>query len=226
MEKYSHNLYRCGRRQQGIGSNKSRRERHNIIAGLTEDRVGEIEEFALPLLVRIFDVFSIPATFAIRGQLTEVENSGLDILLKSSIKHDIGAHGYYHRKFTSLSEKEAEYELDLISNGMQKFGLVPRIFVFPANCVAHLNLLEKHNYRCYRSRGGFRKDSMCIEKRGCLYNIHPSLFIDHHAKYAFLQRILDISIKYQSLFHIWFHLWKRAHYRGKLDYLRSSAQNY
>lgn len=187
-----------------INSGKNDANVHNHIS---EYRVGKIEEEALPLFVEIFNDFEIPVTFAIRGQLTEVNDSILEILLRSSVKHDIGAHGYYHREFTNLSRNEAENELNMISSGMKKFGIVPRSFVFPKNSVAHLDLLEKYGYKCYRSYGDFMNDCMYIEKQGQLYDIHPSLYIDQGTSFTFLKKILDISIAKKLPFHFWFHLW-------------------
>jgi hypothetical protein len=179
----------------------------NVNNGISEYQVGELEETAFPLFVETFNDFEIPVTFAIRGQLTEVNDPILELLLKSSVKHDIGAHGYYHREFTNFSCNEAEKELNMISAGMKKFGIVPRSFVFPKNSVAYLDLLEKYGYECYRSHGDFMNDCMYIEKRGRLYDVHPSLYISQHTKFTFLKKILDISVARKLPFHVWFHLW-------------------
>jgi len=194
-----------GSRELGV-LNKGKND-ENVHQHFSEYRVGEIEELALPLFVETFSDFEIPVTFAIRGQLTEVDDSVLGFLLKSSVKHDIGAHGYYHREFTSLSRNEAENELNMISTGMKKFGIVPRSFVFPKNSVAHLDLLERYGYKCYRGYGDFMNDCMYIERKEQLYNIHPSLYLDEGTSSVFLKKILDISISRKLPFHVWFHLW-------------------
>ena len=143
----------------------------NVNRYLDEYSVGVIEERALPLFVDLFSDFGVPATFAVRGQSIEVDYSVFKLLLDSSIKHDIGAHGYYHREFTNLSRNEAKNELNLISSGMKKFGIIPRSFVFPKGSVAHLDLLEKYGYLCYRGYGDFMSDCMHIEKQGQIINI-------------------------------------------------------
>lgn len=194
-----------GNRQLGVinrGKNDVNVGRHT-----SEYRVGEIEELAFPLFLETFNDFEVPVTFATRGQLTEANDSILELLLKSSVKHDIGAHGYYHREFTSLSRNEAESELRMISAGMKKFGIVPRSFVFPRNRVAHLNLLEKYGYECYRSYGNLTSDCMYIEKRGLLYDVHPSLYLCQGARLIFLKKILDIAISKRLPLHLWCHLW-------------------
>lgn len=209
-----------GSRELGV-INRGKND-ENISRRISEYHVGKIEEAALPLFVENFNDFEIPATFAIRGQLTEVNDSILQLLLHSSIEHDIGAHGYYHRVFTNLSRYEAEKELNMISSGMKKFGIVPRSFIFPKNRVAHLDLLEKYGYECYRSRGGFMNDCMYIERYGELYDIHPSLYIDQHTKSVFLKKMLDISTMKKSPFHIWFHLWK---FGEKIGLVKKSIDN-
>jgi hypothetical protein len=179
----------------------------NVNLYISEYRIGKIEETALPLFVETFNDFEVPVTFAIRGQLIEVNDSIPELLLKSSVKHDIGAHGYYHREFTNLSRNEAENELNMISANMEKFGIDPRSFVFPRNKVAHLDLLERHGYKCYRGYGDFMNDRMHIERKGQLINIHPSLHLDDGTSFVFLKKILDISVARKLPFHVWFHLW-------------------
>jgi peptidoglycan/xylan/chitin deacetylase (PgdA/CDA1 family) len=194
-----------GSRELGV-INKGKNDA-NVHSYFSECRVGEIDERAFPLFVSTFDDFEIPVTFAMRGQLTELNYSGLELLLESSVKHDIGAHGYYHRRFTNLSHNEAENELNMISTGMKKFGIIPRSFVFPRGSVAHLNLLEKYGYLCYRGYGDFKSDRMYIEKQGQIYNVHPSLCLDQGTRPFFLKKILDISISRKLPFHVWFNLW-------------------
>jgi hypothetical protein len=178
---------------------------------ISEYLVGEIEERAFHLFVDLFDDFEMPVTFAMRGQLTEVDDSILNLLCESSVKHDIGGHGYSHRQFKNLSHNEAKTELNMLSVGMKKFGVIPRSFVFPRlsgpKGVAHLDLLEKYGYKCYRGYGDFLSDCMYIEKQGRMYDIHPSLYIDQSTSYIFLKKMLDIAIAKRAPFHIWFHLW-------------------
>jgi peptidoglycan/xylan/chitin deacetylase (PgdA/CDA1 family) len=186
--------------------NKGKRDR-DVNIRFSEYQIGKIEELAVPMFVETLDDFGIPITFAVRGQLTEVDGQVLELLLASGVRHDIGAHGYYHRKFTRLANDEAEEELSMISAGMKEYGLVPRTFVFPVNCVAHLDLLEKYNYLSFRGYGDYLKDCMYIEKCGGLYNVHPSIYFDQHTNLQLLKKILDISIKNRSPFHLWFHSW-------------------
>ena len=203
-----------GSRELGV-LNKGKND-ENIVRGMSERRVGEIDEVAFHLFLETFNDFEIPVTFAIRGQLVEVDNSILESLLKSSVEHDIGAHGYSHREFSNLSRNEAENEMKLISEGMKKFGIAPRSFVFPRGGLAHLDLLARYGYTCYRGVGNFMRDCMYIEKQDGLYNIHPSLYLDQSISSVFLNKILDIAITKKLPFHIWFHLWNFGETKGSI----------
>jgi len=198
--------------------NKGRRDL-DISSRLSEYLVGKIEEQALPIFINLFNNFGVPVTFAIRGQLMEVDDLVLNFLRKSSIKHDIGAHGYYHRSFTSLTRGDAKKELKKIRLAMEKFDITPRSFVFPKNRVAHLDLLEEQGYKCYR---GARPYRMHVEKRGSLFNICPSLYINRDSSPHLVKRMLNIAISEKLPFHIWFHLWN---FGQEIETMRRSINN-
>jgi hypothetical protein len=172
---------------------------------LPESKLGEIEEQAIPLIAQLLDELNIPATFAIRGQLTETSENVIEYLKKCKVKHDIGAHGYSHKCYTMLSESEAEEELIKIHMGLKKHNIEPRSFIFPKNRIAHLSLLEKYRYKSYRGRAGFKYDSLNIEKHGQLYNVHPSFFLGRSPSPFLINRIIDISAKRKLPCHFWFH---------------------
>jgi len=176
----------------------------------TEREIGKTEEQFLPFFIEAFDKEDIPITFAVRGQLTEIDSLFMKTLLHCKVSHEIGAHGFYHKQFTDLTSTEAEMELSQVSNGMRKYGIEPKSFIFPRNCIAHLDLLEKYGYLCYRGRGTLFNDSMRIEKNGNLYNVCPSLYMDVSSNLRLYKKILDISIKRKLPLHIWFHLWSCA----------------
>jgi hypothetical protein len=194
-----------GHRQLGI-INKGKND-SNVHKHLSEWAIGQIEEWAFPVFIDLFNDFEIPVTFAMRGQLTELDDTILELFRRSTVNHDIGAHGFYHKTFATLTRESAEDELVRIESGMRKSGITPKSFVFPRNSVAHLELLEKYGYKCYRSLGGFAKDCMLISKEGSLFNVHPSLYVEQGSHHQILERILDISITQRLPFHMWFHLW-------------------
>jgi len=172
----------------------------------SESFVGEVEQRNLPLLLSLFDDFEIPVTFAFRGQLFDVDTSLPKLVMSSSIKHEIGSHGYYHRAFTSLSCEEANEELKMTTIAMKKIGVIPRSFVFPRNKIAHLDLLKKHGYICYRGLGGFTRDGTYIRTDyDELCDIHPSQYIGRTADPFFVKKTVDICARRRLPFHVWFH---------------------
>ena len=169
--------------------------------------VGQIEEKALPFFVDMFETLNMPVTFALRGQCLDIDTTAVESIIGSSIRHDVGSHGYTHRRFGDLSVSEAESELDMTSAAMKKCGVSPKSFVFPQDSVAHLDLVEKFGYKSYRSFGSFFHDRMQLEKQGALYNICPSLHLTRSANSLFLKKLLDVAISERAPFHVWFHLW-------------------
>jgi len=189
----------------------------NVHNYYTEAYVGDIEERALPRFIKTFSEVELPVTFAVRGQLTELNDPTVKMLLDSPVKHDIGAHGYYHRNFQTLTHEEAESELRLIASGMKKFGITPKSFIFPRNAVRHLDVLEQFGYKCYRDDGNFRSDAMFIEKRGNLYNIQPSLYLSPSLSPVILQKILDVAVIKKAPLHFWFHPWNFGATNKQID---------
>jgi peptidoglycan/xylan/chitin deacetylase (PgdA/CDA1 family) len=179
----------------------------NVHKLLSEARVGDIEEHALPRFINTFSNFEVPATFALRGQLSELEEPFMDLFLNSSVKHDIGAHGYYHKNFKFFTRAEAEKELTLTAIGLKKLGVTPKSFIFPRNAIRHLDALEKFGYACYRENGNLRSDGMFIEKKGDLYNIQPSLYLCPSISPLILKKILDLAVTKKAPLHLWFHTW-------------------
>jgi peptidoglycan/xylan/chitin deacetylase (PgdA/CDA1 family) len=188
-----------------LGERNKGKNDSNVHGYLSERYVGKVEEEIVPTLIRFFDNLAIPVTFAIRGQLVEVENSILEQLLNSPIEHEIGAHGYYHRTFTSLSRAQAQNELEMISTGFQKFGVKPTSFVFPWNRVSHLNMLERFGYVSYRDEGGLLKEGMFVRRKGQLYDVHPGFHLGLTYDPIFLNKIIDIAATRRLPFHVWFH---------------------
>jgi glycosyltransferase involved in cell wall biosynthesis/peptidoglycan/xylan/chitin deacetylase (PgdA/CDA1 family) len=196
----------AGCRQLGF-INQGRNDR-NVHLVFSESFIGGLEEFAIPVLGQAFSNFEVPATFAIRGQLADVSPVTIELLLDSPVKHDIGAHGYSHRNFQTLSIGEAEDELKRISASLGKYGIIPKSFVFPRNGISHLDLLRNHGYKCYREGArNILEDGMFIDKKEGLFNIQPSLYLNTTLSPTILERILDIAIAKRAPLHLWFHPW-------------------
>jgi peptidoglycan/xylan/chitin deacetylase (PgdA/CDA1 family) len=206
----------AGSRQLGL-INQGRNDQ-NVHLCFSESYIGEIEALALPVLTNTLNDLGVPATFAIRGQLADVSGKIIEDLLDSNVKHDIGAHGYSHRSFKEFSTQEAEDELKKIQESLGRFGVNPKSFVFPRNQVAHLDLLEKFGYKCYReAAGGFFGDCMLIEKKNELFNIQPSLYLNVSFSPTILKKLLDVAIAKKAPLHLWFHPWSFGETDNKIE---------
>lgn len=177
----------------------------NISHKHSEWKIGQIEENVFPIVLEFFNAIEIPVTIALRGQLAEVNTSIVDLIHDSPIRHDVGAHGYYHKRFTEMSADEAESELNKVSKAMKAFQIRPKTFIFPRNMVAHLELIRKFGYTCYRDCGGLLRDGMYIKKVDGLYDVHPSLYVTQHSSPLLLRRLVEISFEKKLPFHLWFH---------------------
>ena len=184
---------------------------------LTEYQVATIEELAIPLFVDLFEKLNLPVTFAIRGQLLEVGKDVLIPLLQTSVKHEIGSHGYSHRSFTYLSRDAAEIELRMASSLMNRCGLSPKSFIFPRNKIAHLDMLSQYGYKCYRGKAGFHHDGMYIRKHDQIYDVHPSLCLGKGITPFFPMKMLDICISKKLPMHVWLHLWSFGSERSSIE---------
>ncbi len=190
----------------------------NVHKYFSEYKIGELEESMLPLFLDSFGQYNVPATFAIRGQLGELDLKAKDIF-GTTMKHDLGAHGYYHKSFDQLTLEQAEEELTLTSQGMSKLGIKPTSFIFPKNRIKHLNLLPKYGYTCYRPVGTLKHNSMRIKQEIELLSIYPSIYLNRDVSLFVLKGLLKTAINKKGAFHLWFHLWNFG-----LD--KSSVSNY
>jgi len=192
---------------ENLGEINSGKNDLNVHNSLPERFIGRIEEQAIPFFLELVDKFEIPVTFCLRGQLAELDNSIINNILSSSVEHEIGAHGYSHRTFTNLSNVEAYNELRMISTGLKDFGIKPKSFVFPKNRIAHLPLLEKWDYICFRGYGDFLRDGMYLRRHGNLCDVHPGLFLGQCHNDIILKKIVDVAVWNNAPLHVWFHLW-------------------
>lgn len=140
------------------------------------------------------------------GKLLEQNNKELFHLSEKQIELfrnknvEIGLHGFSHQLFTDLSKEEADLE---VTNGIRlfkkEFNQGPRFMSFPKNKVAHLNVLQKHQIKSWRS------DRQGVEIQG---EIPLGLwFAPGNLSPRDLKRMLSIIKSKQDSFllHLWGH---------------------
>jgi peptidoglycan/xylan/chitin deacetylase (PgdA/CDA1 family) len=101
-------------------------------------------------LLHVFEVYQVPATWAIVGKLFLERPEILTKIRESEIEHEIGYHSFSHIRFSEASRAAAETELDQGLKIEEEFSVDLRAFVFPENMIGHVDLLREYGYLIYR----------------------------------------------------------------------------
>lgn len=177
------------------------------------------EREVIKKLLRLFNKYNIPVTWAIVGKLYETGNSlwsGKDIIswIKDEKIHEIASHSYSHEDFSQISKTEAREELK--KNKANSF-------VFPKNHINYLSLLKENNFKAYRGKdksefellipripptGKVRLKNKLIEIPSSMYFV-SARNIRKHIPFGlrFYKSKLGINraISKKEIFHLWFH---------------------
>ena len=190
-------------------------------------------------LLKIFKRYKIPATWAIVGKLfykpTKHKREsylwkGLDIVekIQSTPRQEIGCHSFSHKVFTEISVKEAESEVKQCINLAQKNNIKLNSFVFPKNEIAHVDILKKNNFVCYRGKSKNQSkisqlvnvliplgNSSQITIKNGMINIPATMYYpsSRGIKKIIPNKLIVFKIKLGinkairkgELFHLWFH---------------------
>lgn len=202
---------------ENVGLVNEGRNDINVSSTMTEYQVGFIERNTLPPILELLKAFEIPVTFAIRGQLLDVAPSIIENINNSSIEHDIGGHGYYHRDIAAMTAQQADYEFSLLNNAMRGVGLRPKSFIFPRGRIAHLETLARFGYICFRSPGGFPHNRMRVDRVSGVWRLHSTLMIHGRTHVASVKKILDICSEKRTFAHLWFHPWNFGPHKSNLS---------
>jgi hypothetical protein len=177
------------------------------------------ERIIIKKILKLFDKYNIPSTWAIVGKLSEGKDqlwSGKDIIreIKKHKNQEIGSHSYTHPEFTKLNSSEADYE---IRNSKAKS------FVFPRNKIKYLYLLKKYKFVTYRGMDKSFQELLIPRippvytpsKTSGLLNIPGSMYfpsarslkkyIPKNLRFFKSKLGIDSAIKHHKVFHIWFH---------------------
>lgn len=136
-------------------------------------------------LLRLFEAYGIPATWAVVGHLLtsdtdyrsdypyrsdwfERPDSGMvtrpthwlgrdlvEAVDTASVNNELASHSFSHVPFTDVSEEVAAAECELARAVGEEFGVEFTSFVFPRNRIAHRSTLTEYGFDCYR---GHRPD--------------------------------------------------------------------
>lgn len=162
----------------------------------------------------------------------------VDSILASPVNHEIGLHSFFHIPFALCDEAVAREEMRLGAGLAQKWGILPKAFVFPGNYLGHIGILGDYGIEIYRGRDAgrgqeasarlVRKAGRAIDKliappvepswRGGIQEIPGSTyFCDPHLPFTLLPRArmgLERAIRANKVFHIWLHPWNLLQQRS------------
>jgi len=154
--------------------------------------------------LKLAEDFEIPMTWAICGKTVKTNRRAYNQILKSKINHDIGAHTFDHIDLSD-SNLEKSNVIDDISKCIKLPGLRirPVSFIFPFNREGYYQDLKNLGFIAYRSKK--RIIGYPVKKEG-LWRIPPVYYLDESSgDFDTAKRLIDLSIAYGQVFHLWFH---------------------
>jgi peptidoglycan/xylan/chitin deacetylase (PgdA/CDA1 family) len=115
-------------------------------------------------LIELFDRYDVPATWAIVAALLDEKSAAshpgpiacwyapdiIEELVHAKVRHEIGSHGGRHVYFDSISAAQAREDLEFAGDTHRTHALSFKSFVFPRNCVGHLDQIADSGLRTFR----------------------------------------------------------------------------
>ena len=115
-------------------------------------------------IIELFDRYDVPATWAIVAALLDEKSSAtrpgsrscwyapdiIEQLVRAKARHEIGSHGGRHVYFNGIGAQEAREDLEFAGDVHRAHALPFKSFVFPRNCVGHLDQLAGSGLRTFR----------------------------------------------------------------------------
>ena len=105
---------------------------------------------AIHSLLELFEIYEVPATWAIVGKLFVERPEIINEIRGTTIKHEVGYHSWSHIRFAESSRTAAKMELDEGLKIEEEFGIDFKSFVFPENKIGHVDLLREYGFLIYR----------------------------------------------------------------------------
>lgn len=128
----------------------------DIDVGILLGEDGKVSEKAIDSMLKLFETYNIPATWAIVGCLfTEYPSTIQRIFEKivgSGVNHEIGYHSFLHINFSERSWGYAEAEIKEGLKLAKQLGVTFKSFVFPNNSIGHIDVLTENGFIIYRGQ--------------------------------------------------------------------------
>lgn len=158
-------------------------------------------------------------------------------ILSNPLNHEIGYHSFSHPRFTEIPREMAENEIKEAKKIEKEWGIKLKVFVFPGDEIAHVDILKENGFKIYRGKSAgiydpsknifIRKFTGGITKiiatpvepiwADGIWEIQSSmLFSDPQIPQSLLLRAklgLEKTIKKNKVFNIFLHPWNLLLYR-------------
>tara|TARA_X000000950_G_scaffold286590_1_gene395960 strand:+ start:661 stop:1530 length:870 start_codon:yes stop_codon:yes gene_type:complete len=150
------------------------------------------ERIIVDQLLKIFEDFQFPVTWATVAALIDNKNKMTNIfdknawyapdiiekIMKSKTKHLIASHSYSHINFNENSKSIIIEDFEKAEYFFKTLNILPDVLIFPRNQVAHLEILNKFNFKFYRSldKSWYKKVSKHSKLFGKVANIADKIF--------------------------------------------------
>lgn len=152
----------------------------------------DLERQIIDKLLQLFDIYQTPVTWATVSALLDKNNKMINVgnkkawyapdiidqIQNSKTKHLIASHSYAHPNFKETTENAIIEDFESNEYFFKTINIKPNVLVFPRNQIAHLPILDKFNYKFYRSldKSWYKKISEFNKVLGKIANINDKIF--------------------------------------------------
>lgn len=164
-------------------------------------------------ILQVADCYGIPISWGICGRYAKENFEVFKEVVGSRVHHDVGIHTYGHIDLSSQLPRSTivndineairtvqEVETDNSSDR-------PTSFIFPFNRIGQLDVLKELRFTSYRGGGASAKIAPPVYDEG-LWNIYQTYYLRSGLDVLpTVERLIDLSISYGGVFHIWTHPW-------------------
>jgi hypothetical protein len=205
----------------------------SIDVGILLGEAGKDSVEAIESLLRLFETYSISATWAVVGCLfTEYPPTMeyiVEKILHGNVRHEIGYHSFTHINFSERGRSFVELEITEGLKLSNKLGINLKSFVFPNDAIGHTDVLRDNGFIIYRGqviKQGNAKQHLLSrvvyiglnhlisqpvdpKRHDGIWEVPASMHFEDSLFPFFIlpraKRGVNKAIRLQNVFHIWLH---------------------
>jgi len=180
----------------------------DLLPSISFNNIEQIFHEATVKVLQLAKRNKVRISWGICGNLATQEPRAFKQVLYSSVNHDLGAHTFSHIDLSSPSCSVDTARSDILKD-MEVLGRAgpPVSFIFPWNREGHLPLLKELGFVVYR--GDQKAKIANPTRREDLWDIHSTLYLSEKSidRVNIIRKLIDLTIAYGGVFHIWSHPW-------------------